>query len=61
MDTSSKEDMADLIDWFYSMANTSLEKENIPLRIKKTQEVRILNFAAFILTFWTSDEILLKS
>ena len=32
------QDMADLIQWFYEMANSNLEKENIPLRLRKTFE-----------------------
>jgi len=38
IDASNNEDMADLIEWFFTMANANLEKENIPLRIKKTFE-----------------------
>jgi len=38
MDTSNNQDMAELIEWFLKMANTNLEKEHVPLRVKITYE-----------------------
>jgi hypothetical protein len=38
VDTGDKQDMADLIEWFTGMANSNLEAENIPLRVKMTWE-----------------------
>jgi len=42
MDTGDTQDMADFIEWLTKMANANLEKENIPLRLKKTfEEVKL--------------------
>ena len=42
VDTGDDQDMADFIEWLTKMANANLEKENIPLRLKKTfEEVKL--------------------
>ena len=42
VDTGDSQDMADFIEWLTKMANANLEKENIPLRLKKTfEEVKL--------------------
>jgi len=66
MDTSSNEDMAELIEWFLSIANANLDRENIPLRIKMTYEETKSNvdnpthFQYYVLVPENQDEVISK-